>query len=104
VQLSLAELSALGVKRVSVGGSLARTALGAFLRAAQEMREHGTFTYASGAVSHRDISAVRCFRSETKLIVKQRLSAAWRSGQNASHPTGLPAGYRQNIAGQLETA
>jgi 2-methylisocitrate lyase-like PEP mutase family enzyme len=58
VQLSLAELSALGVKRVSVGGSLARTALGAFLRAAQELREHGTFTYASGAVSHRDISAM----------------------------------------------
>lgn len=58
VQLNLAELSALGVKRVSVGGSLARTALGAFLRAAQELREHGTFTYASGAVSHRDISAM----------------------------------------------
>jgi len=58
VQLSLAELSEIGVKRVSVGGSLARTALGAFLRAAQEMREHGTFTYVSGAVSTRDISAM----------------------------------------------
>ena len=40
VQLSLDELSALGVKRVSVGSSLSRVALGAFLRAAREMREH----------------------------------------------------------------
>ena len=36
--LSLAALSALGVKRVSVGSALSRAALGAFLRAAREMR------------------------------------------------------------------
>ena len=34
VALSLAELSSLGVKRVSVGSALSRAALGAFLRAA----------------------------------------------------------------------
>jgi 2-methylisocitrate lyase-like PEP mutase family enzyme len=56
VQLSLDELSALGVKRVSVGSALSRTALGAFLRAAQEMREHGTFTFTEQAVSSRDLS------------------------------------------------
>jgi 2-methylisocitrate lyase-like PEP mutase family enzyme len=58
VQLSLAELSEIGVKRISVGSALARTALGAFLRAAREMREHGTFTFAADAVSMRDISAM----------------------------------------------
>lgn len=58
VQLSLAELSALGVKRVSVGSALSRAALGAFLRAAQEMRAHGTFTFADEAVSFREISAM----------------------------------------------
>jgi len=58
VQLSLPELSAIGVKRVSVGSALSRVALGAFLRAAQEMREHGTFTFAEEAVSYRDISAM----------------------------------------------
>ena len=42
VQLSLTALSALGVKRVSVGSALSRAALGAFLRAAAEMRERGT--------------------------------------------------------------
>jgi 2-methylisocitrate lyase-like PEP mutase family enzyme len=58
VPLSLAEFSAIGVKRVSVGSALARAALGAFLRAAREMREHGTFAFAEDAVSYRDISAM----------------------------------------------
>jgi 2-methylisocitrate lyase-like PEP mutase family enzyme len=58
VQLSLAELSAIGVKRISVGSSLSRAALGAFLRAGQEMQEHGTFTFADEAVSFRDLSAM----------------------------------------------
>jgi 2-methylisocitrate lyase-like PEP mutase family enzyme len=56
VRLSLAELSELGVKRVSVGSVLSRVALGAFLRAAEEMRDHGTFTFGEDAVSFRDIS------------------------------------------------
>jgi len=58
VQLSLAELSAMGVKRVSVGSALCRTALAAFLRAAREMREHGTFSFATEAVNPREISAI----------------------------------------------
>lgn len=58
VQLSLGELSEIGVKRVSVGSALTRAALGAFLRAAREMRERGTFTFtfAAEAVSYREIS------------------------------------------------
>lgn len=58
VQLSLAELSAIGVKRVSVGSALSRAALGAFLRAAREMREYGTFSFAEEAVSYREISTM----------------------------------------------
>ena len=58
VQLSLAELSEIGVKRISVGSALSRAALGAFLRAAREMRESGTFTFAAEAVSYREISAM----------------------------------------------
>jgi len=49
LQLSLAELSALGVKRVSVGSALCRAALGAFLRGVHEMRERGTFSFAAAA-------------------------------------------------------
>jgi 2-methylisocitrate lyase-like PEP mutase family enzyme len=58
VRLSLDELSAIGVKRVSVGSALCRVALGAFLRAAREMREQGTFTFADEAARPRDISAI----------------------------------------------
>jgi len=58
VQSSLAELSEIGVKRISVGSALSRAALGAFLRAAREMRERGTFTFADEAVSYGEISAM----------------------------------------------
>jgi 2-methylisocitrate lyase-like PEP mutase family enzyme len=57
VQLSLAELAEIGVKRVSVGSALARVALGAFLRAAREMRESGTFSFAADAVTTRELNA-----------------------------------------------
>ena len=57
-QLSLEALSEIGVKRVSVGSALSRAALGAFLRAAREMRERGTFTFANEAVSYRELSAM----------------------------------------------
>ena len=57
-RLSLAELAEIGVKRVSVGSALSRAALGAFLRAAREMREHGTFDFSAEAVSSREISAM----------------------------------------------
>jgi 2-methylisocitrate lyase-like PEP mutase family enzyme len=50
VELSLADLSAIGVKRISVGSGLSRAALGAFLRAAYEMRDSGTFGFAAEAV------------------------------------------------------
>lgn len=58
VQLSLAELSAIGVKRVSLGSALNRTALGAFLRAAREMQEAGTFTFAREAATSRELSSI----------------------------------------------
>ncbi len=58
VQLSRTKLSAMGVKRISVGSSLSRAALGAFLRAAREMRQHGTFEFANEAVSFREINAI----------------------------------------------
>jgi 2-methylisocitrate lyase-like PEP mutase family enzyme len=51
------ELAATGAKRISVGGSLARAALGAFLRAAREVKDKGTFTYADEAISHAEVSS-----------------------------------------------
>jgi 2-methylisocitrate lyase-like PEP mutase family enzyme len=48
---SVAELAAVGVRRVSTGGALARSAYLALLAAAQELLDHGTSTYAAGASS-----------------------------------------------------
>ena len=58
VQLGVAELSEIGVRRISVGSALARAAFGALLDAAREMRERGTFSFAERAVSFRDLSAM----------------------------------------------
>lgn len=56
--LDLATLSELGARRISVGGSLSRAALGAFLRAAHEMRDYGTFTFTKDAASGRDLNQI----------------------------------------------
>ncbi len=50
------ELAAAGVKRISVGGALARAALGGFFRAAREIRERGTFTFSSEAMPFAEVS------------------------------------------------
>ena len=57
-QVGVAELSAIGVRRISVGSALYRTALGAFLGAAREMREQGTFTFAKNAVSPLEVNSI----------------------------------------------
>ncbi|OYD73512.1 UNVERIFIED_ORG: 2-methylisocitrate lyase-like PEP mutase family enzyme [Burkholderia sp. CF145] len=53
---SVDDLAQMGVKRISVGGALARAALGALLRAANEMLEHGTFTYTNGAATMKEVT------------------------------------------------
>lgn len=58
IQINVATLSEMGVKRISTGSSLSRAALGAFLRAAQEIQEQGTFTFGNEAASYREISAM----------------------------------------------
>jgi 2-methylisocitrate lyase-like PEP mutase family enzyme len=57
-KLSLDELASLGVKRVSVGSALARAAYGAFLRAAEEIRREGSFTFAEDAVPFAKINGM----------------------------------------------
>jgi len=56
MNLGARELSRLGVKRFSVGGSLARAAIGEFSRAAAELMEHGTVNYSKTAVSGKDLN------------------------------------------------
>ena len=58
VKLTVDDVSALGAKRISVGSGLARCALGAFLRAARDIREHGSFAFADEAVDYRTINSL----------------------------------------------
>jgi 2-methylisocitrate lyase-like PEP mutase family enzyme len=61
---TIAELQSAGVKRISVGGALARAALGALIEAAREMKESGTFTFSDRAVAHGEASG---YMAETKV-------------------------------------
>ena len=63
---SLRQLAELGVRRVSVGGALARAAWGGFMHAAQEIAEHGRFDALANAASGR--SSQRAVRSAAALV------------------------------------
>jgi 2-methylisocitrate lyase-like PEP mutase family enzyme len=54
--LSLDDLRELGVRRVTVGGSIARAMYRHLQRAAQELAEQGTFTYAEDQLSQADLN------------------------------------------------
>jgi methylisocitrate lyase len=48
---TVAAMARLGVRRISVGGALARTAWAGFMDAATEIATHGTFTHLAGVIS-----------------------------------------------------
>lgn len=58
MQLTVAEVQALGVTRISLGGSLARAAYGALVRAAREVQALGTFSYVDEAISGKEINSI----------------------------------------------
>jgi 2-methylisocitrate lyase-like PEP mutase family enzyme len=53
--LTVDQLSAAGVKRISVGGAMSRVATAAFLRCAREMKDKGAFTYVREMAGIREI-------------------------------------------------
>jgi 2-methylisocitrate lyase-like PEP mutase family enzyme len=55
---TVAELAAIGVRRISVGGALARAAWTGFLQAAKEIAELGTFTSLARAMPGADVNAL----------------------------------------------
>jgi 2-methylisocitrate lyase-like PEP mutase family enzyme len=56
--LSAAEMEAVGVKRLSVGGALSRLALAAFMKGARQMQEEGAFSWVRDAMPTPDLKAV----------------------------------------------
>jgi 2-methylisocitrate lyase-like PEP mutase family enzyme len=79
--LDAATLAAIGVKRISVGSALSRAALGAFFRAAHEMRDHGTFTFAGNASNGRELN--RIFSDQSKRGWRYRLALRAHSSCDA---------------------
>ncbi|MFI1568675.1 oxaloacetate decarboxylase [Streptomyces sp. NPDC020490] len=55
---SVAELGALGVRRISLGSALPRVALTAMLDAAAELAEQGTFGFAKSALGYAESNAL----------------------------------------------
>lgn len=55
-EFTLADVAAMGVRRVSVGGALARVAWAGFLRAARGIAEHGRFDGLAGAASGAELN------------------------------------------------
>ncbi len=58
ISFTLDELAQLGVKRISLGSSLARVAYGSFFRAAQDIQQTRDFTFASGAMPYSEFNAL----------------------------------------------
>ena len=56
-EITLAELSQIGAKRISVGGALSRLALGALQASAIEIRDQGVFTSLRDAIPMKDLAA-----------------------------------------------
>ena len=55
--LSVKELEALGVRRISIGGSLARATFGLIRRAVREMAETGSFSFADQQIPNGELCA-----------------------------------------------
>ena len=55
-ELTVNDLAALGVRRISLGGTLARVAWGAFIRAAKTIASEGRFDAFKDAVPHAEIN------------------------------------------------
>jgi 2-methylisocitrate lyase-like PEP mutase family enzyme len=56
--LSVADIAALGARRISVGGALARAAWTGFIRAAREIADAGRFDGFAGLVTHAELGRV----------------------------------------------
>jgi 2-methylisocitrate lyase-like PEP mutase family enzyme len=64
--ITLAQLVEVGVKRVSVGGSLSRLALAAFREGAREMKERGGFTWLRETIPGSDLRAIFTAKDQTR--------------------------------------
>ena len=77
--ITVAEAADLGVRRISVGGTLARTAWAGFLRAAQEIAGTGTFSRFEGCRTSMRCSALASREAEPAGALASGVVAAGRN-------------------------
>jgi 2-methylisocitrate lyase-like PEP mutase family enzyme len=65
---TVSDLAAMGVRRISVGGSLARVAMHAFIRVATEIARDGKFDGFAGLISNPELN--RLFDAERSRMAK----------------------------------
>ncbi len=58
VRLGVRELLDAGVKRISLGGTIARSALGFVARSVRELRDEGTLEFSAGQTAHGKLNAL----------------------------------------------
>lgn len=56
--MSVTEIADLGIRRISVGGAMARAAWGAFLRVSRDIAQNGSFAEFGSAVSYAEINGM----------------------------------------------
>jgi 2-methylisocitrate lyase-like PEP mutase family enzyme len=61
---SVNDIAEMGVRRISIGGTLARVAMHAFIKSAKEIAEAGTFNRFAGVISNAELNAF--FSGSTK--------------------------------------
>ncbi len=69
---SVAALAEAGVKRISLGSSLSRAALGGLVRAAREIKESGTFGFAADALPFAEVNAA--MRDHQSIVLRAKAS------------------------------
>jgi 2-methylisocitrate lyase-like PEP mutase family enzyme len=75
--LTVEQLSAAGVKRISVGGAMSRVALAAFLKCAHEMKDRGSFTYV------RDMAGIKDLRDAFAMALEAKAATSTISANSA---------------------
>jgi 2-methylisocitrate lyase-like PEP mutase family enzyme len=56
--MTVADIAAMGVRRISVGGTLARVAMHAFVKSAREIAQEGRFDSFGGVISNAELNAL----------------------------------------------
>ena len=77
------DLAALGVRRISVGGTMARVAMHAFVHSARQIMQDGKFDTFAGVVTNAELN--KFFPTMTCSAVRSREQPATPSSDRAAH-------------------